>query len=106
MAGYADIWMIQTQQLQKKPPGLEYRQEVQKIVKILKSGNPNIVVWAQITLPPDREPDAEEWLAYHQTISDLVDGVYIGIYTWDLYPTERIQAEINYIFDHICDSSG
>ncbi|MEJ2208447.1 MAG: hypothetical protein P8129_05350 [Anaerolineae bacterium] len=82
MAALADIWMLQTQRLQLSPPGPEYRQEVERIVSLIQAGNPQISVWAQITLPPDREPDAEEWLAYRAAIADLVDGTYLGIYTW------------------------
>jgi hypothetical protein len=82
MAALADIWMLQTQRLQLSPPGAEYRQEVARIVSLIEAGNPQISVWAQITLPPDREPEAEEWLAYRDAIADLVDGTYLGVYTW------------------------
>jgi hypothetical protein len=102
MAKNAGILMIQTQQLQKGPPGPDYRAEVGRIIDLLRSGNPELLVWAQITFPPNRDPDAVEWLAYHQAIADLVDGVYIGVYTWDQVNTETLQAAISYVFDHAC----
>jgi hypothetical protein len=102
MAALADIWMLQTQQLQKKPPGPEYRQEVARLVDLIRSGNPNASIWAQITLPPDREPSVEEWLAYRELIVDLVDGTYIGVYTWNKVDSEKLLATIDAIFAAVC----
>ncbi len=102
MALEADIWIFQTQQLQKGPPGLEYRGEVERIINLIRSENPEIRIWAQITLPPDREPDASEWLDYRQSIVDLVDGTYIGVYTWDTVDPEILVQTINTIFETAC----
>lgn len=102
MASMTDIWILQTQQLQKKPPGPEYRQEVERIISLIRSGNPEILIWAQITLPPDRKPDAEEWLAYRELIADLVDGTYIGVYTWDIFEDSELLSEIETIFESVC----
>jgi hypothetical protein len=105
MASMADLWVLQTQQLQKNPPGLKYRQEVERIIKLIRSGNPDILIWAQITLPPDREPDAEEWLGYRKSIMDLVDGTYIGIYTWDKVDQDQLISTIQSIFNAACTES-
>lgn len=102
MAAMADIWMLQTQQLQKGPPGPEYRQEVERIVNLIRSGNPGIAIWAQITLPPDREPNAAEWLEYRQAIMDLVDGTYIGVYTWDASNQDTLVNTIKSIIAAVC----
>ena len=102
MAALTDIWVFQTQRLQKNPPGPAYRQEVERVVNQIRDGNPDIEIWAQITLPPDREPDAEEWLAYRQSIADLVDGTYIGVYTWGSEDTDKLVATIETIFDDVC----
>lgn len=102
MASKADIWILQTQQLQKKPPGPEYRQEVERIISLIRAGNPEIIIWAQITLPPDRKPDAEEWLAYRELIVDLVDGTYIGVYTWDIFEESQLLSEISTIVTSVC----
>lgn len=104
MAALAGIWLLQTQQLQKEPPGPEYRQKVNRLVEQIRSANPGIIIWAQITLPPDREPSAEEWLSYRELIQDLVDGTYIGVYTWDTLDSETLIAEINIIFSSVCGS--
>jgi hypothetical protein len=101
----ADIWVLQTQRLQKDFSGSAYRQEVERIVNQIRAGNPNILIWAQITLPPDREPSVEEWLAYHHSIVDLLDGrTYIGVYTWDEADRDQLVATIDAIFDAVCDA--
>lgn len=102
MASQADIWVIQTQRLQVNPPGEAYRDEVSQVIEKIKSGNPEISIWAQITLPPDQEPDAEQWLAYRQSIVDLVDGTYIGIYTWDSEDPDELLKTIDTIFTAAC----
>jgi hypothetical protein len=102
MATIADIWIFQTQQLQKGPPGLEYRQDVERIIKLIRTGNPDIGIWAQITLPPDREPDAEEWLEYRNSILDLVEGTFIGVYTWDIFNQEQILNTLETILGNAC----
>lgn len=104
MAALADLWIFQTQQLQKNPPGPVYRQEVERIIALIRSGNPSIPIWAQITLPPDREPDAREWLAYRAEINDLVDGTYIGVYTWERENETQLIAIIEEIITSACES--
>lgn len=104
MGALADIWILQTQQLQKGPPDSEYRREVERIISLIRAENPDIEIWAQITLPPDRPPDAEEWLAYHAEIADLVDGTYIGVYTWDTVPQEQLNAVIEKIIETVCEN--
>jgi hypothetical protein len=106
MAALADIWIFQTQRLQINPPGPVYRREVARIVNLIRSGNPSISIWAQITLPPDREPYAKEWLAYRQSVVDLVDGTYIGAYTWDSADPHQLSATIQAIFATICANGG
>jgi hypothetical protein len=102
MAALSDIWMLQTQQLQKSPPGQAYRDEVARIVNLIRSGNPDIIIWAQITLPPDRKLDAEQWKEYYRSIMDLVDGAYIGIYTWEDFKQEDLINTMESIFETAC----
>jgi hypothetical protein len=102
MASWTDVWMLQTQQLQKEPPGPTYREQVRQIVDLIRTGRPDIKIWAQITLPPDREPDAAQWLEYRQLIVDLVDGTYIGVYTWDQVDNGTLKATIETIFETVC----
>jgi hypothetical protein len=97
MAALSDIWILQTQRLQVDPPGEAYRANVQGVVEQIRSGNPEISIWAQITLPPDREPSADEWLAYRRSIIDLVDGTYIGVYIWDAVDEDQLVATIEEI---------
>jgi hypothetical protein len=104
MAASSDLWMLQTQQLQKGPPGEDYREEVSRIAQLIRSGNPDIGIWAQITFPPDREPDPEEWLAYRASIADLVDGTFIGIYTWETLDSRTLVAAIEAILAAVCES--
>ena len=102
MAAQSDIWLFQTQQLQKNPPGEKYRAEVMRLVNLIRSDNPDIKIWAQITLPPDREPNAAQWLEYRQLIVDLVDGTYIGVYTWDKVDNESLLTTIGTIYASVC----
>jgi hypothetical protein len=102
MAALADIWVFQTQRLQKNPPGDVYRDKVKRVVELIRAGNPSIQIWAQITLPPDREPDAEEWLAYRQQIDDLVNGTYVGIYTWKTVDAQILVSTADAIFAGAC----
>jgi hypothetical protein len=106
LAEMADIWVLQTQRLQSNPPGEKYRAEVERIVNLIRSGNPGISIWAQITFPPDREPDAAEWLAYHESIIDLVDGTYIGIYFWDSSDDDGLVMSVEQIFEEVCGAGG
>jgi hypothetical protein len=102
MAQQTDMWLLQTQQLQKGPPGEAYREAVRQLVAQIRATNPDIEVWAQITLPPDREPDAYEWLAYRAAIEDLVAGTYVGVYTWDKVDTGQLLAVLDTIFAAVC----
>jgi hypothetical protein len=103
MAALADIWVLQTQRLQVNPPGSVYRQEVQRVVHQIRAGNPDISIWAQITLPPDRKPDADEWLAYRRSIADLVEGAFLGVYTWRSEDPELLVNTSRAIFASSCD---
>jgi hypothetical protein len=106
MAALADIWVLQTQRLQVNPPGQDYRDEVERVVDLIRSGNSDISIWAQITLPPDREPDSSEWLAYRESIADLVRGTYIGIYTWDTVDNDQLVMTAEEIFAQVCGNEG
>jgi len=104
MGARSDIWVFQTQMIQKYyPPGEQYRSEVEQVVEQIRSGNPDIQVWAQITLPPDREPDAQEWLAYRESIVDLVDGTFIGVYSWGRTDSRILLNTIDEIFASACE---
>lgn len=102
MSALADIWMFQTQQLQKNPPGEAYRQAAERVIGLIREGNPDISIWTQITLPPDREPNAEEWLAYRQQIQDLVTGTYVGVYTWRTVDSQTLVSTVDAIFAGAC----
>jgi hypothetical protein len=104
IAAMADAWVLQTQRLQVNPPEAAYRQEVERVVRRIRSGNPDIAIWAQITLPPDREPSAEYWLSYQQSIADLVDGTYAVAYTWHRMEPDQLVAAIDAIFAAVCGS--
>jgi hypothetical protein len=104
MAALADMWMLQTQRLQVDAPGAAYRANVQRVVEQIRAGNPTIAIWAQITLPPDREPSSEEWLAYRQSIVEVVDGTYIGVYIWDQVEEGRLVATIDEILESAYES--
>lgn len=106
MAALADIWVVQTQRLQVNPPGQDYRDEVERIVDLIRSGNSDIDIWAQITLPPDREPDSAEWLAYRDAIVDLVHGTYIGIYTWNSEDDDQLVMTAQEIFSQVCGNES
>lgn len=105
MASRTEIWMIQTQRLQINPPGEIYREEVERIVGLLRAGNSEIMIWAQINFLPDRPPDVEEWIAYRDSIVDLVDGTFIGVYTWDSEDAEVLRDSIRLIFQAVCQGN-
>jgi hypothetical protein len=81
IAAYADLWMIQSQRLQiDNPPGEVYQKWVQDTVNLIRSGNPKIIIWVQISLTPGQRTkilSADDFLAYRQTIVNLVEGVFI-----------------------------
>lgn len=104
MAALADLWILQTQRLQLEPPDTAYREAVKEEIDSIRSGNAQIQIWAQITLPPDREPNADEWLAYRQSILDLVDGTYIGVYTWGSFEPDLLVTIIEEILATIHSS--
>lgn len=103
MAALADLWVFQAQIFQKDPPGQEFREKVAQVLEQIEAGNPNISIWAQIVLPPDHPPDPAEWLAYHQSIEDLVEGSYIGAYTWAIHDPALITGAIDSIFAAVCE---
>lgn len=102
MAALADIWVLQTQRLQINPPGTVYQQGVERVVKLIRSDNPDVAVWAQITLPPDREPNAQQWLDYRQSITGLVEGTFVGVYTWKRVDPQVLVATMDAIFASAC----
>lgn len=106
LAEIADIWMLQTQRLQIDPPGEKYRAEVERIIDLIRSGNTDMSIWGQITFPPDRVPDSSEWLAYHESIDDLVTGTYIGIYTWDSVNNDQLVMNAEEIYAQLCRDEG
>jgi hypothetical protein len=107
MAALADIWVLQTQRLQTMPAGPAYRKEVEQVVEQIRAGNPDIMIWAQITMLPDREPSAEEWLAYHRSIEDLVGGrTYVGAYAWEAGERDPVVAALEAIFAAVCDGKS
>jgi hypothetical protein len=105
MAAMSDIWIFQTQQLQKNPPGSIYKDEAQRIINLIRADHPDIQIWAQITFLPDREPDMNVWLEYRQLIADMVDGTYIGVYTWDRVSNEQLITTIESIYQTVCGDS-
>lgn len=102
MAAQADIWVLQTQVLQAGYAAETYRQEVDGYVQLIRSGNPEIKIWAQITIPPEQELEASYWLMYHHAIADLVDGTYLGLYTWDTLQAEDLLALMESIYVQVC----
>jgi hypothetical protein len=102
MAALADGWILQTQRLQIKAPGDEYRNAVHEVLDQIRAGNPEIRIWAQITFLPDRPPDADEWLSYHHSIIDLVEGTYIGIYIWEDFDKDVILDVVEEIYARAC----
>jgi len=88
LAKHCDIWMIQTQRLQLDPQTGEpvsperYREEVQRIVGLLRQGNPDIRVFVQI-IPLQATAErkafftAERVVSYLLAIDDLVESAKI-----------------------------
>jgi hypothetical protein len=105
MGALSHTWVFQTQRFQIDPPGEKYRKNVAAVVKQIRAGNPKIVIWAQIVFPPTREPNVEEWLAYRACITDLVDGTYIGAYTWREYG-QQLPRAIESIFAKVYDEKA
>jgi hypothetical protein len=100
MAAYADVWLIQSQRLQVHPPGLAYRQEVERVIKQIQTGNPDVSIWVQISVTPGKQVlSAEEVLAYRQAIADLADGVFI----YDAQDPNRPET-LEAIFVAVCGS--
>jgi hypothetical protein len=75
---------------------------VQRVIDLIQAGNPEIVIWAQIVVPPGRKPSPDTWLAYHNQIADLVDGTYVGIYTWSLADEQPLIETLQAIFTSVC----
>jgi len=88
MARHCDIWMIQTQRLQVDPQTGEpvsperYRKEVERIVGLLRKGNPDIRVFVQV-IPLQATAErrefftAERMAAYLLAVEGLVDSAKI-----------------------------
>jgi hypothetical protein len=98
MAASADVWILQSQRLQIHPPGQTYREEVEKVIDQIRTGNPDIEIWVQISVTPGPTTlSVEEWLAYREAIIDLVDGVYV----FDARDPNRPDT-LEAIFDAVC----
>lgn len=97
LAPYGDLWLIQAADeywrlddgstrpiLSQRvyPPGAEFRAEVQRWVSWIREANPEIGIWIQLAMQRigvqgENQPSAETVIAYMDSISDLVDGVYL-----------------------------
>jgi hypothetical protein len=86
LAKLCDIWLIQSQRLQMDPvtraarTPQEYRQGVERIVKLLRQGNPDIKVFVQLIASGSGKADrftADEFVAYVRAVEDLVQAVRI-----------------------------
>lgn len=85
LAGNCDIWLIQSQRLQmhqsregKSPE--EYRAGVERIVEMLRQGNPEIRIVVQIVAGAGGAPDrfnSDQIVAYIRAVEDLVYAVRI-----------------------------
>ena len=86
-AKFTDIWLIQTQGLtidkktNKHATPEEYNQSVKRVADMLRSGNPEVKIWAQIVLTPGGVEAAqftpEEIVAYIKSVEGAVDAVRI-----------------------------
>jgi hypothetical protein len=86
LARLTDIWMIQSQRLQvdaatgRKVTPAEYREQVERIVGMLREGNPQIRVFIQViplTQVVTTPYTAEELVALVLAVEDLVESVKI-----------------------------
>lgn len=100
-AKYTDVWLIQTQvftldkKTNKKSSPQEYHDQVERVAKLIRQGNPEIKIWVQLIISTGTSPQgkalftAEEIAGFAQSVSDIVDG--IRIYTGnDPSQTENI----------------
>ncbi|MGM0492491.1 MAG: hypothetical protein ACQER1_06080 [Armatimonadota bacterium] len=85
LARHSNIWLVQSQSLQMhvsrelKTPE-EYRAGVERIVEMLREGNPEISVFVQIVASGKPDADlftAEQMVGHIRAIEDLVDAVRI-----------------------------
>jgi len=86
LAKLCDIWLIQSQRLQMDPATRaprtpqEYRAGVERIVNMLRAGNPEIRVFVQLIASGRGQPDrftAEQFVAYVRAVEDLVQAVRV-----------------------------
>ena len=85
LAKHCDIWLIQSQSLQMNASRelttvAEYRAGVERIVGMLRAGNPEVQVFVQIVASGRPDADlfaAEELVERIRAIEDLVDAVRI-----------------------------
>jgi hypothetical protein len=85
LAKHCDVWLIQSQSLQmhvsrELTTVAEYRAGVERIVGILREGNPEVQVFVQIVASGKPDADlftAEELVERIRAIEDLVDAVRI-----------------------------
>lgn len=86
LAALCDIWLIQSQRLQMDPATREprtpeqYREGVERIVNLLRGGNPEIKVFVQLIAGGSGKADRftpEQFVAYVRAVEDLVCAVRI-----------------------------
>ncbi|MBU1085021.1 MAG: hypothetical protein ABII08_01655 [Candidatus Beckwithbacteria bacterium] len=87
-AKYSDVWIIQSQQFQidnktgVKAEPEEYSAEVGRVVDMLKSSNPEIIIWVQIMIEPgerdENEFSPDEIIALARSIEKDVDAIRIN----------------------------
>lgn len=86
LARHCEIWLIQSQRLQMEPATrqvatpAEYRAGIERIVDLLRRGNPEIRVFVQVLASGRRDETlftAEQVVAYARAIEDLVQAVRI-----------------------------
>ncbi|MHB8996964.1 MAG: HAD family hydrolase [Armatimonadota bacterium] len=84
LAQSCDYWLIQSQRLQMEPgtraprTPAEYRAGVERIVGMLRQGNPDVKVIVQLIGSGSGQPDrftADELVAYIRAVEDLVHGI-------------------------------
>lgn len=75
-ASYTDIIIVQSQRYQTEE---NYKEKVNGIVSKIRSANPDVKVWVQVSVNPPGNPyiTADEVVSNIREIIDIVDGVWI-----------------------------
>ena len=86
-ARYADVWLIQSQRFQidretaRHATPDAYRRNIQRVVALIRKGNPKTRIWVQIIVCPGARPgndfSAEEIVRLARSVKDIVDAVRI-----------------------------